>query len=85
MGDDAEWIGSIGSIESPDEINEAMRTLQKTYEEMGHIFSPSNTFLIPLSSEFIQTFARFGLYVFRDQIPLIARVKYLYYETTRHV
>nr|APG79103.1 RNA-dependent RNA polymerase [Hubei lepidoptera virus 5] len=75
VGDDSEWIGTLGIVKDPAIIEEAVKLLQQTYSEMGHLFSPSKTFIIPLSAEFVQTFARFGLYLHRDQIPVIASEK----------
>ncbi|KAL3278611.1 hypothetical protein HHI36_016152 [Cryptolaemus montrouzieri] len=42
---------------------------------MGHIFSNFKFFLVPLSAEFVQTFARFGLYLPKDQIMVIPSEK----------
>nr|AQU42768.1 VP1 [Morris orbivirus] len=75
VGDDAEWIGRLGRVSDPSIIQDAVNVLEETYAKMGHIFSPSKTFILPMSAEFVQTFARFGLYLPRDQIPVIASEK----------
>lgn len=75
IGDDAEWIGMLKNTPSSDDIDDMLDKLKTIYEEMGHTFSPAKTFVIPLSSEYVQTFARLGLYIPRDQIMMIASEK----------
>nr|ASU50444.1 RNA-dependent RNA polymerase [Anopheles annulipes orbivirus] len=76
VGDDSEWIGTLKSApESPKEIDDFLTWLKNTYIKMGHIVKEENMILIPLGSEFVQTFSRFGLYIPRDLISVIPSEK----------
>nr|QTW97832.1 RNA-dependent RNA polymerase [Hubei reo-like virus 12] len=76
VGDDSEWIGSLKSVpESYDEIDDFLKWLKEMYRKMGHVVKEENMILIPLGSEFVQTFAKFGLYIPRDLISVIPSEK----------
>ncbi|KAL4704845.1 hypothetical protein ACJJTC_008663 [Scirpophaga incertulas] len=75
VGDDAEWLCSMTGLPSSEEVDFLLDGLTKLYDEMGHKFSPAKTYIMPLSSEYVQTYARFGLYIPRDQIMVVASEK----------
>lgn len=76
VGDDMEWVLELMSHpESPDEIDEFLEVLETTYGEMGHEFASSKFFFLPMSSEFVQTHGRYGLYIPKDLISIFASEK----------
>nr|APG79077.1 RNA-dependent RNA polymerase [Hubei tetragnatha maxillosa virus 9]APG79183.1 RNA-dependent RNA polymerase [Hubei tetragnatha maxillosa virus 9] len=72
VGDDSEWYCQLlSSFETSEEIDDFFTFLAKKYDSFGHILSKYKVFICPYSSEYVQTFSRFGLYIPRDQISLI--------------
>lgn len=75
VGDDSEWIGPVNPIKDVRIVEEGIEFLHDQYAAMGHILSKQKTFVVPGSGEFVQSFARFGLYIPRDCIMTIASEK----------
>nr|CDP93105.1 Bm9187 [Brugia malayi] len=71
-----EWITRLnGANVNADEVGEFMEWLRNAYDHCGHVLSSEKTFLCVCSAEFVQTFARYGFYVSRDQIMIIPSEK----------
>lgn len=76
VGDDSEWECDIDyNSLTCEEVDEFIKWLKATYYDMGHLFSEFKFFFLPYSAEFVQTYARFGLYIPKDQIMIIASEK----------
>lgn len=72
VGDDAEiFFEILEPVTDPDEVDEFFRFLSAKYASFGHVLSVFKFFFMLFSSEYVQTFARFGYYLPRDQISLI--------------
>lgn len=76
VGDEVEIIFLIYnmSITSPD-VDQFLNFLESEFATFGQELSKEKTFICPLSAKYVQTFARFGLYIYKDQIMNIASEK----------
>lgn len=76
VGDDSEWKFSyISEGITKEDVQTFSDWLNSIYERMGHEFSSFKFFMCPASAEFVQTYARFGLYLPKDQIMIIGSEK----------
>uniref|UniRef100_A0A0N4SXA2 Uncharacterized protein n=1 Tax=Brugia pahangi TaxID=6280 RepID=A0A0N4SXA2_BRUPA len=64
-----------GANVNADEVGEFIEWLRNAYDHCGHVLSSEKTFLCVCSAELVQTFARYGFYVLRDQIMIIPSEK----------
>lgn len=76
VGDDVEIIFSIKNMDiTSDYVDEFLNYLESEMAKFGQELSKEKTFTCPMSAEYVQTFARFRLYIYKDQIMNIASEK----------
>ena len=76
VGDDSECLYRITNTNiTVDDVNEYLEFLEQTAGKCGHLLSAMKCFLMTCSSEMVQTHARLGLYLPRNQIMMISSEK----------
>ncbi|KAI5693339.1 hypothetical protein M8J76_008690 [Diaphorina citri] len=76
VGDDVEIIFKLINLSiTSSDVDDFLDFLSQTFADLGHELSKEKTFLCPLSAEYVQTYARFGLFIPKDQIMNIASEK----------